>query len=60
MSEPSISKLAQLAGERLIGSPTLCGIINQPMMVASAGGAQPIAQVRACRFAFASSGPGRP
>jgi DNA-binding transcriptional LysR family regulator len=55
-----MSKLAQLAGERLIGSPTLCGIINQPMMVASAGGEQPIAQVNdmSLRLCFVGAGLG--
>jgi DNA-binding transcriptional LysR family regulator len=62
VSEPSISKLAQLAGGRLIGSPTLCGIINQPMMVAlrAAGAEQPIAEVSdmSLRLCFVGAGLG--
>jgi LysR family transcriptional regulator, benzoate and cis,cis-muconate-responsive activator of ben and cat genes len=56
--QPTV-KAAQLAGERLIGSPTLCGIINRPMMTVIAE-QQPVAQVNdmSLRLCFVAAGLG--
>jgi DNA-binding transcriptional LysR family regulator len=56
--QPTV-KVAQLIGERLIGSSTLCSIINQPMMVAIAK-QQPVAEVNdmQLRLCFVAAGLG--
>jgi DNA-binding transcriptional LysR family regulator len=56
-------KIAQLADERLIGSSTLCSLINRPVMVAQLGAAGPgkqVAQVSdtQLRLCFVASGLG--
>jgi DNA-binding transcriptional LysR family regulator len=60
--QPTVN-IAQLAGERHIGSSTLCGIVNRPMVLAllgAAGPGQQVAQVSdmSLRLCFVAAGLG--
>jgi DNA-binding transcriptional LysR family regulator len=63
LAQQTTVKTAQLAGERFIGSSTLCGVLNRPMMLAllgTVGPGQQVAQVSdtQLRLCFVAAGLG--